>query len=95
MLPWRQHKCCHSNKTPVYSHVENLEMVGHCCTVTGIRLMCAALHHSSPVQLQVTPVDMGGNTILHVAVQRGKYEVVVRVSLYVHWRGNTGTVSEL
>ena len=33
--------------------------------------------------LQVTPVDMGGNTILHVAVQRGKYDVIVRVGVYV------------
>lgn len=28
---------------------------------------------------RVSPVDMGGNTMLHVAVQRGRYEAVVRL----------------
>ena len=54
--------------------------------------------HLAPVSLQVTPVDMGGNTILHVTVQRGKYDVVVRVSVHACvcvWRADTDTKSHL
>ena len=29
---------------------------------------------------RIAPTDMGGNTILHVAVQQNRYDVIIRVS---------------
>ena len=68
--------CCSNERVLVWAVQLSIKLA--CCAAFHV-LLCPLL----PLPLQVTPVDMGGNTILHVAVQRGKYDVIVRVSVRV------------